>query len=99
MLNAMLWSVRRELWEHRWTWLVPAGIGCLVIAVVTAVIGLNVSRLDGTADPASTAVVGELSVLLDIAMRVVLVTGTVVAFVYCAEALNGERRDRSILFW
>src|SRR3954468_25105121 len=99
MLNAMLWSVRRELWEHRWTWLVPSAVGCVAIAIITAVIGLNIGGLDGGTDPASTAIVGELSLLLDIAMRIVLVTGTIVAFVYCGEALNGERRDRSILFW
>jgi ABC-2 type transport system permease protein len=31
--------------------------------------------------------------------RMLLMGGTVVAFVYCGDALHGERRDRSILFW
>jgi len=99
MLNAMLWSVRRELWEHRWTWLVPAVAGCAAIATDTAVTGLAVAGLDGATHAVSAAVIGQLSTLLDITIRILLVTGTIVAFVYCAEALNGERRDRSILFW
>ena len=99
MVNAMLWSLRRELWEHRWTWLVPAAVGCGAVAIDTAVTGLNVAGLAGATHAASAAVVGQLSTLLDITIRIVLVTGTIVAFVYCAEALNGERRDRSILFW
>lgn len=99
MLKTMLWSVRRELWEHRWTWLIPALVGCGAVTIDTAVTALNVAGLDGATHAASAAVVAQLSTLLDITMRIVLVTGTIVAFVYCAEALNGERRDRSILFW
>ncbi|MFL5483239.1 MAG: hypothetical protein ACJ8AK_13750 [Gemmatimonadaceae bacterium] len=99
MMNAMLWSVRRELWEHRWAWLVPTVVGCVAVAIDTAVTGLNVTGLDGVTRAASATVAGQLSTLLDITIRIVLVTGTIVAFVYCAEALNGERRDRSVLFW
>src|SRR5256885_358688 len=99
MMNAMLWSVRRELWEHRWTWLVPAVVGCLAVAIDSAVTGLNVAGLDGATHATSATVAGQLSTLLDITTRIMLVTGTIVAFVYCAESLNGERRDRSVLFW
>jgi ABC-2 type transport system permease protein len=99
MVNAMVWSVRRELWEHRWAWLVPTLAGCVVITIITAVTALNVAGLGGATPAAAAAVAGQLSTLLDIAIRIALVTGTIVAFVYCAEALNGERRDRSILFW
>jgi ABC-2 type transport system permease protein len=99
MINAILWSVRRELWEHRWVWLVPLVVGCIAVIIITAVVGLNVATLNGATTARSAAVAGQLSTLLDIAMRIVLITGTTVAVVYCAEALNGERRDRSILFW
>jgi len=37
--------------------------------------------------------------MFDLLSRMLLMTGTVVAFVYCAEALHGERRDRASLFW
>jgi ABC-2 type transport system permease protein len=37
--------------------------------------------------------------ILGIVLRALLIGGTLVAFVYCSEALHGERRDRSILFW
>jgi ABC-2 type transport system permease protein len=40
-----------------------------------------------------------MSAVFDLASRMILITGTVVSYVYCAEALHGERRDRGILFW
>lgn len=85
-MNPILWSVRRELWEHRWLWSVPLVIGAIVVIVFTGIASIQV---------ASERVSG----LFDLASRMILMTGTIVAFVYCAEALHGERRDRAILFW
>jgi ABC-2 type transport system permease protein len=85
-VNALLWSVRRELWEHRWLWSVPLIVGVLVVAVFTGVAFFQVAS--------HTA-----SGMFDLTTRMILMTGTIVAFVYCAEALHGERRDRAILFW
>ena len=97
-MNAMLWSVRRELWEHRWLWSVPLLIGAMVVAVFAGVASLQAASAG--ADAASRLVAGTLvSGLFDLASRMMLITGTLVAFVYCAEALHGERRDRAILFW
>jgi ABC-2 type transport system permease protein len=83
----MLWSVRRELWEHRWLWIVPLMIGTIVVAVFAGVAGVHAGNAQN------------LSGLFDLASRMLLMTGTIVSFVYCAEALHGERRDRAILFW
>src|SRR5215213_412573 len=37
IMNLILWSVRRELWEHRWLWSVPLAVGAIVISVFAGV--------------------------------------------------------------
>ncbi len=98
-MRTFIWSVRRELWEHRWVYLVPLLLGGALMAVAAWQTGVNVSGFDAAANPMSAAVARRLSLGLDTAARMVLLIGVLVAFVYCAEALHAERHDRSILFW
>src|SRR5882724_3568531 len=98
-MNTMLWSVRRELWEHRWLWSVPLTIGAIVVTVFSAVAIRHLVRVGPGADAELRVLEAGLSGVFDLASRMILITGTIVAFVYCAEALHGERRDRAILFW
>jgi ABC-2 type transport system permease protein len=91
-MKALWWSIQRELWEHGWLYRVPLVIGAIVISVFTGVAGVNA--------PGATIHAGrQLSSVFDLATRMILMAGTVTAYIYCAEALNGERRDRAILFW
>ena len=87
-MRALLWSVRRELWEHRWVYMVPAVVGGVLIAV-----------MGGTLLFGSSANNAGISRLFDHATRMLLLMGTVSTYVYCAEALHTERRDGSIIFW
>jgi ABC-2 type transport system permease protein len=98
-MNPMLWSVRRELWEHRWLWSVPLLVGAIVVAVFTGVAVSHLGRVAAGADAELRVLAAALSGIFDLASRMLLMTGTIVALVYCAEALHGERRDRAILFW
>jgi ABC-2 type transport system permease protein len=98
-MRTFIWSVRRELWEHRWVYLVPLLLGGALMAVGAWQTGANVAGFDAAANPMSAAVARRLSLALDTAARMVLLIGVLVAFVYCAEALHSERQDRSILFW
>lgn len=92
------WSVRRELWENRSIYLAPPAVA------VFAVVGLTVhgvtmpSHVPGMlgTDPAAR---GSALITFTVAAILMLVTGFVVGAFYCLEALSGERRDRSILFW
>ncbi len=93
------WSVRRELWENRSIYVAP-----LVIAAVT-LFGLLVStvtlprrmRAVMALDPAQQRATIEGPYAL--AACVMIVTAFFVGAFYCLDALYGERRDRSILFW
>ncbi len=94
------WSVWRELWENRSLYIAP-----LIVAAV---------QLFGFADqhhwpagaPArrccySNRQNSELRIEApyDIAAMMMIFTVFIVGVFYCLDALHGERRDRSILFW
>ena len=90
----MYWSVRRELWENRSIHIAPlaaAGVGVLAFLV-----GLGFSHSTG-------GHVGDQRVMLAMPYAhvawLLLATALTVGFFYCLDALHGERRDRSILFW
>src|SRR6266404_4449728 len=95
----LYWSIRRELWENRSIYIAP-----LIVAAVQ-VIGLAISTI-GIAerrravlllDPARQRAAIEIP--YDIAAMMMLFTVFIVGVFYCLDALHGERRDRSILFW
>jgi ABC-2 type transport system permease protein len=92
----LYWSVRRELWENRWMYVVP-----LIVAAVFLcgfAIGLRLP-------PATHVTVSPppfrsfQATPLDLASFAVMFTYLVVTVIYCLGALHGERSDRSILFW
>lgn len=92
------WSVRRELWEHRSLVIAPlVSAGVLLLAFCFAAyhaahsaegIVIPADRLRGTL----FGVFSAISVMIGI-------TASVTAWFYCLDALHGERRDRSVLFW
>lgn len=88
-MNAMLWSIRRELWENRSIYLAPLGVAAL------AVLGfvVHTTRVRLSHDPAKLAEPYSFVSLL------IMATTFVVAIFYCLDALYGERRDRAVLFW
>jgi ABC-2 type transport system permease protein len=92
------WSVRRELWENRSIYLAPlAAAGVYLLAWMVAVMrlphkwralsGAEMIRRHTIAEP------------YDFAAGLLMVTAMIVGVFYCLDALHGERRDRSILFW
>ncbi|HEX6369704.1 MAG TPA: hypothetical protein VF006_12360 [Longimicrobium sp.] len=92
------WSVRRELWENRSLHLAPLGVAAFaVVGLVVHAITMP-SHMPGLLanDPASA---GSAGVAYRVAAILMLVGAFVVGAFYSLEALNSERRDRSILFW
>jgi ABC-2 type transport system permease protein len=82
------WSVRRELWEHRSIYIAP--LAAAAVSLFGFFAGLTLSPahrhqpLDGPYEFAAFLIMG---------------TGFIVGIFYSLDALYGERRDRSILFW
>ncbi len=90
----MYWSARRELWENRYIHIAP-----LVVAAVT-LFGFLIASIGyamSTTDMARRRTA--LEEPFHFAMGVIMATAFIVGIFYSLEALHGERRDRSILFW
>jgi ABC-2 type transport system permease protein len=93
------WSVRRELWENKSIYFGP------LIAAAVVLIGFGITafrlpqlRLNALALE-SVRQRAAIEIPYDIAALMIMFTAYMVAFFYCLDALHGERRDRSILFW
>jgi ABC-2 type transport system permease protein len=95
----MYWSVRRELWENRSIYIAPLVVAAVVLfATSLSMIGLpRRMRAFPTLDPAK----GHASIASHFSMAPapIMLAAFIVGFFYCLDALYGERRDRSILFW
>ena len=97
-LRAFLWSVRREIWENRGIYLVPLAVGVLIV-LATAI---NVMQFAPkwhvmTLDPGAQHKVIEEPFIF--AALLLMFSTMVVSVFYSVDALYGERRDRSVLFW
>ena len=96
----LYWSVWRELWENRSIYIAPLIVAAVqVFGFAISTIGLAERRravllLD---DPAKQRAAIEAP--YDIAAMMMIFTVFIVGVFYCLDALHGERRDRSILFW
>ncbi len=92
------WSVRRELWENRSIYLAPLIVTAVVLfATSIGTIGLPrrmraLSALDPAKQHAAVSHYG-------MAPAAIMFTTLIVAIFYSLDALYGERRDRSMLFW
>jgi len=95
----LYWSLRRELWENRWIF-----VGLLAVAFVFLVGFLfNMARwLDNLRSLSTTDPVKYWEVVSEpynIGAGALMAALILMNIFYCSEALYGERRDRSILFW
>jgi len=99
-MRPFYWSLRRELWENRWIYLAPLALAAVVLigfvitgahhaaAKMPGLAGLDpMKQRDAIAEP------------YDIASGFLMAIAMIVAAFYSLSALQGERRDRSILFW
>jgi ABC-2 type transport system permease protein len=95
--RAFYWAVRRELWENRSIYIAP-----LAVAAV-ALLGFSMSALAGIWGHALSLDAAQprdaVARPYDIAAGMLMLTCIIVSVFYCLDALYGERRDRSILFW
>jgi len=94
----LYWSVRRELWENRSIHVAP-----LIVAAVF-LCGFMISAIHLSERLSAALARGSMPHTsieqpYDAAALLVMGTTFVVALFYCLDALHGERRDRSILFW
>ncbi len=84
----MYWSMRRELWEYPSIYIAPLAVAA--VSLLGFLIALMVS-------PAHRH--EPLDMPYELAAGLIMGTASVLGIFYSLDALYGERRDRSILFW
>jgi ABC-2 type transport system permease protein len=93
------WSVKRELLEHRSIYVAPlafAGVILLGFVFVLARLPHTMQTL-ASLDPAHQR--EALARPYDFSAGLIMAAAFIVSIFYSVDALYGERRDRSILFW
>jgi len=97
-MQLFYWSVRRELWEHRSIYVAPlAAAGVFLFGFLISLTLPHHRRAMLALD--STMQHDAIAKPYDMAAGLIMITALIVAVFYCLDALHGERRDRSILFW
>jgi ABC-2 type transport system permease protein len=93
------WSLRRELWEYRSIYIAPLAIAGLFLFgfLITAIHLPAKMRAVMTLDAMQQH--DAIAMPYDIVAGLMMVTAMLVGAFYSLDALYGERRDRSILFW
>src|SRR6185312_9685659 len=89
-------SVRRELWENRFIYMTPLIAGGIVLFGFFLGLAKLPARLRGAAPEDLHQVVESPYV---IGALILMAAEVAASIFYCLDALYGERRDRSILFW
>jgi ABC-2 type transport system permease protein len=93
------WAVRRELWENRSIYLAPLGVAAVFLfgfAISTIHLPAKMRSLSAL-DPAQQQ--AAITMPYNLIAGLMMATGLIVGVFYSLDALQGERRDRSILFW
>jgi ABC-2 type transport system permease protein len=91
------WCVRRELWEHRPIYIGPmAAAGVFLFGFLISLFRLPHQMREAIADPAKMKHLGNS---YEFAAGAIMLVAMIVQIFYCLDALQGERKDRSILFW
>src|SRR5439155_2132844 len=95
----LYWSVWRELWENRSIYIAPLAVAVVVLfGFMISTYGMPERRRGVLLmDPAKQRAL--ISEPYDAAAMMLIFTVFIVGVFYCLDALYGERRDRSILFW
>src|SRR5438105_3134408 len=95
----LYWSVRRELWENRSIYIAP------LVAAIVFLLGFFIStvslrhRMHGVWPLDSAQGHDVFATRYELAAALIMGTALIVGIFYSLDALYGERRDRSILFW
>ena len=95
----LYWSIRREIWENRAIYIVPLVSALVFLGSFMVHTILVRQRTHGVwpADPAHQHEI--LAIPYEMAAALIMGTAFLVGIFYSLDALYGERRDRSILFW
>jgi len=93
------WSVRRELWESRWIYLAPLAVAGLVLLAFPITLIHFPAKMRSLATLDAAHYREAIATHYDFVAGLMMAMDILITVFYCVDALYGERRDRSILFW
>ena len=97
--QSFYWSVRREFWENRLIYMAP--LAAAVVFLFTFIINTIIlrHRMHGVWPVDVARQLDVLALPHELSAALIMGIALVVGIFYTLDALYGERRDRSILFW
>jgi ABC-2 type transport system permease protein len=95
----MYWSIRRELWENRSIYIAPLAVAAVYLFGFLISLFWVPRSMQGMAAQHSVPPVIVLAMPYSHAAMLIMLIAFLVGIFYSLDALHGERRDRSILFW
>ena len=95
----MYWCVRREIWENRSIYIAPLAVAGLALFACLISVGRLPEHLRAAAGLDAMKQLEIIEKPFDMAGLLIMGATFLVALFYSLDALHGERRDRSILFW
>jgi len=98
-MGAFYWSVRRELWENRWIYIGQLGVGGVFLLGFVFNLSRWLTKLHGLSENDPAKYWNAVAEPFNIGAGLMMGTLILMSLFYSADALYGERRDRSIFFW
>jgi ABC-2 type transport system permease protein len=98
-MSTLTWAIRRELWENRSIYVGPLAVGGIILIGFAIALGAWPARVQAAAALDASALRQAVQQPYVVAALMLMVIEILVSIVYSLDALYGERRDRSILFW
>jgi ABC-2 type transport system permease protein len=93
------WSVRRELWENRVIYIAPLAVAGLFIFGFLINLARAPHHMHGALQQGEMRPQHFIEQPYNFSALLIMGTTFLIAIFYSIDALHGERRDRSILFW
>jgi len=93
------WSVRREIWENRSIYMAPLILAGVILFGSLMTLGRLPQRVREASALPAEHYRHAIAVHYDFSGGAMMLIAVLVSVFYCIDALHGERRDRSILFW
>jgi len=98
-LRTLYWTLRRELWENRSIYIAPLAVAAVFLFAFAVSISHTLHKIADATALSPEKQLQAITTPYDLAAGLLMFTGILVGVFYCIDAFQGERRDRSILFW
>jgi ABC-2 type transport system permease protein len=95
----LYWSLRRELWENRSIYIAPLAVAAVYLFGFLISLFWVPRSMRGMGAHHEMPPINVLAMPYSHAAMLIMLIAFLVGIFYSLDALHGERRDRSILFW